>query len=70
MNRLTRDGPTRLARPNYQAREGVGKHVFPSSADQEQNWQPYPLIYTLLKVLTIQTHTVPSPYVKVSEYNL
>ena len=32
---------------------GQGKHVFPSSADQKQDWQPYPFIHTFLKVLII-----------------
>ena len=38
-----RDGRTRLARPNSQARTGTGEYHFPSSADHEQDWQPYPV---------------------------
>ena len=38
-----RDCPTRLARPNYQARTGTGKYSFPCPADHEQDWQPYPV---------------------------
>ena len=34
---------TRLARPNYQARTGIGNYSFPCSADHEQDWQPYPV---------------------------
>ena len=37
-----RDGCTRLARPNSQARTGTGGYYFPYSADHEQDWQPYP----------------------------
>ena len=36
-----RDGRTRLARPNSQARTGTGKNTFPCSTDDEQDWQPY-----------------------------
>ena len=39
-----RDGRTRLARPNSQARTGQEKINFPCSADHEQDWQPYPVI--------------------------
>ena len=39
-----RDGRTRLARPNSQARTGTGKICLPFSSDQEeQDWQPYPV---------------------------
>ena len=38
-----RDGGTRLARPNSQARTGTGEYYFPCSADHEQDWQPYPV---------------------------
>ena len=38
-----RDGRTRLARPNSQARTGTGKYPFPCSADHEQDWQPHPV---------------------------
>ena len=38
-----RDGCTRLARPNSQARTGTGEYHFPCSADHEQDWQPYPV---------------------------
>ena len=38
-----RDGRTRLARPNSQARTGPGEYYFPCSADHEQDWQPYPV---------------------------
>ena len=36
-----RDGWTRLARPNSQARTGTGEYYFPCSADHEQDWRPY-----------------------------
>ena len=37
-----RDGRSRLARSNSQARTGTRKYsLFPRSADHEQNWQPY-----------------------------
>ena len=32
-----RDGRTRLARPNSQARTGTGKYAFPRSTDHEQD---------------------------------
>ena len=35
-----RDGWTRLARPNSQARTGTGEYYFPCSADLNQDWQP------------------------------
>ena len=38
-----RDGWTRLAKPNSQARTGTGEYYFPCSADHEQDWQPYPV---------------------------
>ena len=38
-----RDGGTRLARPNSQARTGTGEYYFPCSANHEQDWQPYPV---------------------------
>ena len=38
-----RDGWTRLARPNSQARTGTGEYYFLCSADHEQDWQPYPV---------------------------
>ena len=34
-----RDGRTRFARPNFQARTGTEKYSF----DHEQDWQPYPV---------------------------
>ena len=36
-----RDCRTRFARPNSQARTGIGKYSFPCSADHKQDWQPY-----------------------------
>ena len=36
-----RDGSTRLARPNSQARTGTGEYYFLCSADHEQDWQLY-----------------------------
>ena len=36
-----RDGQARFGRPSSQARTGAGKIVFPSSTDNEQDWQPY-----------------------------
>ena len=38
-----RDGWTRLARPNSQARTGTRKYYFPCLAYHEQDWQPYPV---------------------------
>ena len=38
-----RNGGTRLARPNSQARTGTGEYYFACSADHEQDWQPYPV---------------------------
>ena len=38
-----RDGSTRLARPNSQARTGTRGYYFPCSADHEQDWKPYPV---------------------------
>ena len=36
-----RDIRIRQARPNYQARTGTAKSVFPCLAYHEQDWQPY-----------------------------
>ena len=36
-----RNGRTRLARPNSQARTRTEKYDFPCSADHEQDWQPH-----------------------------
>ena len=37
------DDRTRLARPNYQAREwGQGKNIFPCAGDHEHDWRPMP----------------------------
>ena len=38
-----RDGRTRLARLNSQARTGIRRYIFSCSADHEQDWQPYPV---------------------------
>ena len=38
-----RDGWTRLARANSQARTGTEEYYFPCSVDHEQDWQPYPV---------------------------
>ena len=38
-----RDCRTRLAKQNSQARTGIGKYYFFCSADDEQDWQPYPV---------------------------
>ena len=38
-----RDGRACLAKPNSQGRTGTGKCYFPCSADQKQDWQPYPV---------------------------
>ena len=56
-----RDGRSRLARPNAQARTGAGKYSFSlnSSADHEQDWQPYPVDPSfLLYVMTITLYIV------------
>ena len=44
MNRLTRDGTAEpVSRDQILRRErGQGNTNFPSSADHEQDWQPYP----------------------------
>ena len=42
-NDAERDGRTRLARPNSQARTGQGNMYIPCSADHEQDWQPDPV---------------------------
>ena len=50
-----RDGSTRLARLNFQARRGTDKEVFifPCSVGHEQDWQPYPVDpYSALCVIT------------------
>ena len=38
-----RDCRTSLARPNSQTLTRTGKFSFPSSADNVQDWQPYPV---------------------------
>ena len=38
-----RDGRTRLARPNLRHARGQGNINFSCSADNEQDWQPYPV---------------------------
>ena len=45
MNRLTRDGTAEpVSRDQILRREsGQGNFHFPSSADHEQDWQPYPV---------------------------
>ena len=49
-----RNSRPRLARPNSQTRTETGQvFTFPCSADYEQDWQPYPLIYNVLHVMTI-----------------
>ena len=48
ISRLTRDGidcRTFLARPNSQAQTRTGNINFSCSADHEQDWQPYPVLY-------------------------
>ena len=40
---MGRDGRTRLARANSQARTGTAKYSFPCLVDNEQDWQPYPV---------------------------
>ena len=56
-----RDGRTRLARPNSQARTGTGKYsFFPVQLTTSRIGNLTRLIYTLLYVMTIHTymHTV------------
>ena len=59
-----RDGRSRLARSNSQARTGSRKNDFPCSSDHEQGWQTYRSVHTLLKVLNcvalVQRHGRPS----------
>ena len=38
-----RDYRTRLARPDIRRERGQGKINFPCSADDEHDWQPYPI---------------------------
>ena len=54
-----RDGRTRFARPNFQARTGT------CSANHEQDWQPYPVDPSLLKLMTIHTPSNTTPYLVV-----
>ena len=51
-----RDGRTRLARPNSQARTGAVNVHFPYSADHEKDWQPYPADFYSAICDTIHTH--------------
>ena len=58
-----RDGWTRLARPNSQARTGTGEYYFPCSADHEQDWQPYPVDpYSAICDDHTYIHRPPGPY--------
>ena len=50
-----RDGRTHLVRPSSQARTGTGNK---SSADHEQDWQPYPVDPYLLYVMTVHTYCI------------
>ena len=45
MRRLTRDGTAETVSRDQTLRHkrGQGKHIFPCSADHEQDWQPYPV---------------------------
>ena len=52
-----RDGWTRLARPNSQARTGTGEYYFPCSTDHEQDLATLPrLIHTLAICATIYAY--------------
>ena len=55
MSRLRRDGTAEpVSRDQVLGRkQGQGNIHFPCSTDHEQNWQPYTLIHTLLRVLTM-----------------
>ena len=49
-----RDGSTRLARPNYQARTGTGEHFFPIQLTTSRIGQPYPVDpYSAIFMMTI-----------------
>ena len=51
-----RDGWTRLAGPNSQARTGTGKIIFPVQLTTSRIGNLTRLIHTLLYVMTIQTY--------------
>ena len=55
MSKLTRDGTAEPVSRDQIIRgvRGQGNIHFPCSADHAQDWQPYPLIHTLLYVMTI-----------------
>ena len=67
MSRLTRGGTAKPVSRDQILRHarGQGNINFPCSADHEQDWQPYRLIYTLLYVLTI--HTYIQKYISVHQ---
>ena len=58
MARLKRDGIAEpIPRDQILRRERAQGNInFPCSADRGQDWQPYPLIHTLLYVMTIHTY--------------
>ena len=66
MSRLTRDGTVELVSRDQILRHArvQGNIHFPSSADHEQDWQPYPVDpysaicddHTYIHVVTIHTH--------------
>ena len=67
MSRLTRGGTAKPVSRDQNLRHarGQGNINFPCSADHEQDWQPYRLIYTLLYVLT--KHTYIQKYISVQQ---
>ena len=58
MSRLTRDGTAEPVSRDQILRRVRGQRViyFPLSADHEQDWQPGPLIHTLLYVMTVHKY--------------
>ena len=58
LSRLTRDGTAEpVSRDQILSHiRGQGNTNFLCSADDEQDWQPYPAIHTLLYVMTIHTY--------------
>ena len=63
MSRLTRDGTAELvSRDQILRRERGQENInFPCSADDEQDWQPYPVIHTLAICMTIHESTDTYP---------
>ena len=61
--RLTRDGTAEPVSRHHilRRKRGQGNVNFPCSADHEQDWQRYQLIYTPLYVMTMHTYILRPP---------